>query len=72
MGVAVWVGICVGLIPLSPELVDLATGYPNNATANGRFFGGGIKLPASPKFNGPYVITWDGTGTLLANDVDMD
>lgn len=52
------------ITPTWPELLDQTTGYPNSATASGNQFGGGLKFPDSTKFAGPYVITWDGSGTL--------
>lgn len=54
----------IGVNPSWMELIDQTTGYPNNATASGKDFGGGLKFPDSTKFAGPYVITWDGAGTF--------
>jgi hypothetical protein len=54
----------VGVNPSWPEMLDQVTGYPNHANASGHEWGGGLKFPDSSKFDGPYVITWDGTGTL--------
>ena len=49
------------------EMIDLTTGYPNDPYCNGKVWGGSMKLPDTSKFAGPYVITWDGTGTLILN-----
>lgn len=43
------------------QLID-SNGWPNDASASGHGFGGGVRFPASANFAGPYVITWDGDG----------
>ena len=45
------------------QVID-ANGYPNNTMASTLPFGGNLGLPASSNFSGPYVLTWDGNGTL--------
>lgn len=44
------------------QLID-QNGYPNNASGSGGW-GMGVRFPASSNFAGPYVITWDGDGTM--------
>src|SRR5437899_2599097 len=51
------------------QLID-ANGWPNNAAASGQAFGGGIRMPSSANFSGPYVITWKGTGSLYFSGLD--
>jgi hypothetical protein len=41
-----------------------SNGWPNSATASGKTFGGGIRIPGTDSFSGPYVLTWTGDGTV--------
>lgn len=45
------------------QLID-SDGWPNNSAANGLPFGGGVRIPGAGQFAGPYVITWEGDGTV--------
>lgn len=43
------------------QVID-QNGWVNDSTGSGQAWGGGVRLPASSDFPGPYVITWDGDG----------
>src|SRR6185312_10314284 len=52
-----------GATPTFGSLLD-ANGWPNNASANGQSFGGGINVPDPANFGGPYVVDMVGNGTF--------
>lgn len=49
--------------PTFSALID-ANGWPNDTRASGQTFGGGIQVPTSANFGGPYVLTWQGDGAF--------
>jgi hypothetical protein len=48
------------------HLIDSTTGWPNNARVDGRRWGVSAKFPDPSNFAGPYIITWEGDGQLVA------
>jgi hypothetical protein len=48
------------------QLVD-SSGWPNDASASGQNFGCGFRIPDPAQFAGPYILTWDGSGTVNFN-----
>jgi len=45
------------------QVVD-QNGWVNDASGSGQTWGGGVRMPASADFNGPYVIRWNGDGKV--------
>src|SRR5579863_6741151 len=49
--------------PAFTSIID-ANGWPNNASASGQLFGGGIHIPNDASFAGPYTIDFTGNGSF--------
>lgn len=49
-----------------PSITD-ANGWPSSASAQNLHFGGGLRIPGTDEFAGPYVLTWTGDGAFSFN-----
>ena len=47
-----------------PQLIDANTGYPNNSAASNLVIRGDYSSGLSADFSGPWVVRWDGDGSL--------